>query len=1065
MVRKVENLLLAMVSKLHNKDHIDSMLNTKDFIQPFLIWRNKRISQGKATTGIFYDIMDYVIEECTDLILSGDDIVKTLESNKMEILHDYYTRDRGDLLTSIVSRDCMLEPVVNKIHMEARGGNIVGLSSKIDVVKNMFLEYFRKSSASTFEFGGALSAYVNSSNELFWQGHRQDIQQVLRSQDRLLLETTKNIVASKEIVDDVSGDIKIGPLLQNIHSASVRMFNHSGHSHEVHGVLSDVYYIVMVLLCEEKVEKINMDLEKEGVEYSLQFIDTYSFRDESALRDLGLRSKGVVNKGMAAKVQNAKDIIRVILRSIRSRSFRIDGMFDLCRECFDKGKRDIEGKNCVWQNTDSKSTMWSLSTDSITNYETFDIILKGVVSAYTLMTELERRGQAIAYNYVSDVFRKPELVRSVMYESDLKYIDLVQELQAQKVPEVGEGGLMSFDRLVMEVSGSVNNGHSEIKENRREAMQKGLLDGHRRKKRVVFNDIYSQADSLANVFTSLPREVTEDKTYVALKSRGIIGNAWRVVDASGIYGKSYTDFSRNAWLIDKPDIGATLVYGESSVEYTDNFGYNRWNIALAEMSGLCILLQSDSGCYEYRAVFDPVEKIYVMEGDNGKLIKEPLSEFRRIAGSRRNVSYSLVNCLSARLTFAYYGDKNAAAEKYTNALGFDTFIGLDGVDSSAVFERIGSIPVYFQYEDVARVYIYQLAELSRLQLSFVQLAEMMFLRCVVEQYDYDGRSNGEGACGSYGSLFESFLRGEFIAKDIETVIDDVCEAYGRYGRKFVTMGEDAGGKQFVEVPLNMDALEYLSGMRSWKNCGMLVKTSKGNIKIPSLRSEFDELVGETDRCGVRFVKLYNFINDKAYFLRHLRDAFEMLFCVSKAQISSLTCSVNSIFDIMGSMEKFFSGNTVELATVDGVEVYEMKDMIKECRERDRKTYDEALRAIDRYCRSCEESITNLIDYNIYTGEVVSEELDKWGRGFDIKGPDDIAISLIPEKLMIKDDNGFYKYNGLYFKGKLGGAVYYLHCTGRLLREERGKFAPYTLPLREREGVAEFERIVKSGFVV
>lgn len=463
---------------------------------------------------------------------------KMLESSYHVIVQRFIHSEQGDMLTELASRECVYEAIRNHLiksnfRTDAKIMNMLLHSNRPQIVFNMFKEYFREHSATAFRFEGSYIDFImNAYQNYFYANHKADIWRAFGAVDSAKREIEMDFHTVRYL--DQGGapaDMYVHEHLINIGEANVELFSHSGHKKEANGVMYDAYYLALCHLCELYARRINEKLDG----FCIEFKDPYS-RLEGA--------EG--NKGIGAKISNAKQVVQMMFDYTRSGNFNVSRLLDFRRECFRLGRGDTQSTNPVWksmgENNSGEAARYLDTEDGITNYITFEIVFKAVASIYTLMRALEERGRDLVTEYIkgrpdplpdgtqspfSDWFINDNIYRYMDYLSSLDYLPLMRKLQAESTlgssakqaltgkvdpnasEDLGAGDLHNFEEMIYLYAGSQKNTNSNINENRRYATTHGLLNKPKLKERDPLTTSFERKRSVFSYMTAIPYSCME----------------------------------------------------------------------------------------------------------------------------------------------------------------------------------------------------------------------------------------------------------------------------------------------------------------------------------------------------------------------------------------------------------------------------------------------------------------------------------------------------------------------------------------------------------------------------
>lgn len=463
---------------------------------------------------------------------------KMLESSYHVIVHRFIHEDQGDMLTELASRKCVYEAVrshliKNNVRTDSRNMSMLLHSNRPQIVFNMFKEYFREHSATAFRFEGSYIDFVmNAYQNYFYANHKADIWRAFSADDsaKREIELDQHSVRYLE-QGGTPSDMYVHDHLINIREANVAVFSHSGHDRKVNGIMYDVFYLELCHLCELYAKKVNENLEG----FCIEFKDPYS----------RLEGKGS-NKGIGAKISNAKQCLPMMFDYIRAGNFNISRLPDFRRECFRLGRGDTQSTNPLWlsmgSNNSGESVRYIDTEDGVENYATFESIFKAVASTYNLMRALVERGRDLVEEYIkgrpdpapdgtqlpfSDWFMKNSVCRYMDYLSSLDHLTLMRRLQAeadeaaphkriqtgdlnQDAPEdLGCGELLDFEHMVYEYAGSSENFGTQIVASQRYDFTHGLLNKPMLKGQGELSTDFKRKRSVYTYMTAIPYSYME----------------------------------------------------------------------------------------------------------------------------------------------------------------------------------------------------------------------------------------------------------------------------------------------------------------------------------------------------------------------------------------------------------------------------------------------------------------------------------------------------------------------------------------------------------------------------
>lgn len=1062
-IRDLENLVLSVSSQIDDTKCIEAILNRDNFILPFYKWRCnalvERHKNGEKDIGVLKDLLNYIILH--DSICSSSNLVYLQDCTEI-ISYNYLTKSRSELVTDVAASSAMLQVLQTTILRENRDYMLRShIISNIGVIQNEFLEYFRKNSAHAFQFDGTFEAFVaNSFLKYFWAPYKKDLWKKIKAKDSLALEVEKNIVNISEIEEVVNDDLRAGPLIKNIYTMSEKLFNHSGHSSNAKGILYDAYYLILTILCNDKIEIINKELKNAGSKIKLNFIDVYSYKFDTDLARLGITPKIEDKKGMASKIVNAREITSTILQKVREHNITPENLYSLSLQCFEQGKTAVEGKNSPWRVSSAKTTIKDLSdTVAIANYNTFDILVKGIISTYTLMYKLQERGKSIVDEYNAPLFRNHNIVRNVNYYSDIKVIPeilAIQEEQSKNCLNVGEAGLMDFDSLVTHIVGSENNGDPRIREGRAKAYQQGLLTEHYKKKSSSLSTEYEKLATLAGVFTSLPREFGEE--YGVRHIRGLIDNQGRKehtysnITTDKVVNNYYADIKRNLYLILAPNVTDNLM-GNSKYELLEEhcdlstLGFN--GIVLTNNYNVCI-----------NAIENPLTGNYIFAQYNSNtlsydIVTSSAADIVSVLKDWRAKGYSNSFIAYKKQTLSDINISNIYNDKLSQSLGFkaDYEFFINDVSLDLLIKNCN---VFHKYRVVALKYLQGMSELIRLQKSYLDLCRII----IISAFEKFGIEDKKIAAEN---IINSFLKQSFNQNTLTDALDEVYSYYQEKGKIAGTIQGSRIGEIFDNEDFDMIALNLIYGDEINADKSQSYKVKSSTVTIKTKYAEVQQILdNDAYTIADKFILLHAYISNKLDFSRYLRDAYELLFTLSSKSIDTLSSELDFIFDIKGKLYDFIRGKNMTYIAGGSISEEQIEQFIIAVRNSSYTDYKSAIEGLDNYIEQCNSDISALAEYDINTGIGISEELYNWGIGFSLKPELEGARDLMPKVPVLADKTGFYRNNGTYVNAEISGHRYYIHSSGRLLEEHNGVYKPFNLNLSSESDISRYRYIVEKA---
>jgi len=965
-------------------------------------------------------------------------VLYNLKSRRSNIIRAFLFDDTSTLITRLASRREIMQMI--RKHL-ARENNHASMYSKINdtrvsAVFTDFLEVFKVNCAHAFQFNGTFQEFVmHSFIQFYYKGRKKDIWAMIRESDDARRELEQNIVTERTLPGVRHDDLKIHDLLVNISVVNDLMFKHSGQSDDARGVQYDIYYLILWELCAARVKEINEAMGEEA----LVMVDPYDRKELC----LGLPP----NKGIFAKVQNAKELIPRIFSYVRDGRLNISGLADLRDQCFVLGKHDREGRNCVWQDVQAGGeTSHYLDTDSARkNYDVFNKLVKGVISVYTMMVELERRGYFLVNEYRPDLFQDKDVIRYMDYFSSVEHIALIKELQAEQMPAEGYSkNLLTFPAMVDTYAGSAVNNHANIRENRYSAVVYGFLKNPKIKQDDVPNTDFAKLKAIAMAMNAIPHTFTEYALGLPAKAmEQYVMTNWVNVPVDGMaYGRYYSLYY-NYFLRQHPGLADYYLRGnerlaELGMPTVPDF---KWCVGTADYSGVQMM-----GCF---SVYLPIDdKFYfyaIAENLNGLPFTATWKEIEQVYNERKssgNVAYE-----------PYFGPMREIGpdtvwfNKMKDSVGFPVNIGINNLGASDVRGMVDKFKIYGGYKRYVNTYYDWMNENSLMQHSIIEVLRTMYVQCL------SWASNKALDTGIRPAQAENLLRGLSTGVfDEETLEWFLEQMYTKSKGKLVDLEWRPDGKK-MERQIDCTVLKYCFGDATYdarqnlvyKDCLKLVETYKTPAK--------------------RFIAIYNHVCTKIEFLTLLRDSFSLLLTTVPTEMPTLVCELNSRFEVLESLLKYtFAthnfGIRLTSDSTDGV-----KNFVIETRERCVSGFRSLITSFKDYVRSCESDIASLVSYNITSQADIASRFTSWGTVFALMEP----YESVPEFEQLKkvgacDAAGFYLYGGKYFCGRgNNNVVFYVHKSGRLLSETNGQLNASDISPMDERNKGLYRDILARGF--
>ena len=1020
-----QSMVLAIACHLPRDEAYD--LLHRDFIDRFAVWYDGFPNTADKPTAIDAMIR-FAVVELPAIKEVGGDIQYTLGSQRESIVDTFLNCSPSAMITKLASRNTIADMIRNYLRRENSQKTMYAKlnSSRVNEVFNDFLAVFEQHCAYAFQFTGTFQDFVmNCFINFYYKGHKRDIWESIRQVDTAKREIEHSIVQEKIISVKRTDDVLIHDLVLNINLLNHALFYHSGQSDDAHGVCYDTYYLLLCTLCEQRVKAINEDF---GAEL-LEFVDPLDRRE--ARLDLA------VNKGVAAKIENAKELVPVLFSYVRAGKLNTSDLVELRDICFKLGKHDREGRNCPWKDV-SKGGETSRYLDTMhaaANYTTFDILVKGVVSSYTFMTELESRGMFLVDTYREDMFNDTDIVRYMDYLSSIKYIDLIKTLQREPVDyDRYSKELLEFPEMVNAYAGSTVNNHTHIRENRYYAITHGFLDKPRLKQTTVLSTRAEKLRALARVFDAVPRSRNDYMLFADenIKSK-LEGRFFIDLAANDVVSGRFTSLYTNIFVSENTDAANYYLRGDGVNPVSTLLNNLSWNVGTALYSA--IRLGGMPGLYlPLHGVFmfcQPEQIVPVMA-----TLADVLKEYQNNCGVLTLEGGHSV--LSATLDSAVMKSLDVGLE---HTIGFSYDVGIANLTSSAVQLRIAQMDMTERERKYIEKYFNVLNEMSHLQYSLISVLKVIMTE--VLYWIHTGKDDSRYVVEVRMSqeLLHGLQTGEFVSHSLEWILRTIYEA-----RQVNDVILESDTPQRA-VPVDRSILSYCFGEEKCEFKDIVALCSD----VPGGPAE-------------RFVTIYNLVYTKLEFLRYLRDAYSLVISVAGIDSSTLVCELSQRFGILNKFREYVSSCVQTGLRTDLQDVFEVKQFISATKDtclQDFKTVvDELISHID----DCEKEIAKLVDYNISASTDRVSYLEEIGQAFNMlpSYPDTPQLKELKSRARM-DSSGFFMLGGSYFKGKNGGREYYIHRSGRMLLEENGEFRMAEFDLNgSPEDLRKYQDILNSG---
>ena len=999
--------------KADSKESLIEQLVDRQYTDQILNHYNYRLGMDSN-----YTLLDAVCE-----VVKNASIIK----HKHDIALDYISSNKSDLLVRLLSRDVYRNVVRGVLKRKNKFGvnvlRYINTDSRFDVIYYQFVKTFAKDSVGSFCDGHYAAYIANAFSSYYYEEHKRDIWNALSEVDTARQEIDmKQSLTNIELVVTDTSDFYIHDLLKNIYQANMALFKHNGHT--LNTIVYDIFHLCMNHRINTYFNQINEQLKT----FHLELIDTGRPQltiDEESGKVIEDRVKGA-----SSKIGNGLKMIPVLYDYVRAKRLNMNALGDLREYAFTLGKDAVSDSNCLWQlEPIARGTEKRIdNSDGIKNYKNFEVVLKGVISVYSLINGLESRGVSPVSMYDEDLFKNIEVIRYMDYLSSLKYKDLMLELQNVKItPENDCSVLDNFEAAVHNRAGSSENNRADNQERRAKALLNGLLVNPPLKKQKI----YSEFDNLYHTYLQISLFPRSLDLYKILQLEGgavaqrDVNNILQSTELPSAYiGSSLVRSNRcNKLLKSKPYLTNEYLTTYHPVDL--NFSITL--PALLEETLPCLLFQGnevplnresnsfDLGdtCYDYNDVL----------------------ELYQSAGEDRD--FDLI-------------DKPILVE--TEIPLFDIRLQLSDSYTSNHISKMKSALKYKFSKDACERFNVHYIELSALQEDFISfLNEMKDFLSLAYQY-----SEFLEVCSELSNEFkQKEFKEEILGQFVLNTIARCC--------------------QVESDSLNADdLLENNKQINSFIRI-MLLSLSEADKRAYTEQKElYNEFLSFIDWDEVNtpskvFVLFWNYINAKLLFFSNVRDIYDVLFLVP-SEVKTLTSELCYRYKLESVLPDMVSAipDGISLDTISNALTI---DFIKDTYKTSMDTHNFIIKLFTKYIHHCNHAFENILDYSSIGKTIMKDEFRHWGEVFSLTQKEqDIPMLNKLTELYSTDDYGFFMRNSEYFKGYSsdGNTSYFVHRSGKLLVQNLdGTYRPITnlifeRDLTEEERKAELNEIIARG---
>lgn len=967
------------------------------------------------------------------------DVVKnaSILKHKHDIAIDYVESNKSDLLVRLLSREVYKNVVRGVLKRKNKYGvkvlRYINTDSRFDVIYYQFVKTFAKDSVGSF-YDGQYSAYIaHAFSSYFYEEHKKDIWSTLSEVDTARQEIDmKQSLTNVELVVRDTSDFYINDHLKNIYQANMVLFKHNGHT--LNTIVYDIFHLCIHYRISSYFERLNNQLRT----FHLELIDTG--RPQLTIEEE--TGKVIENKvkGASSKIGNGQKMIPVLYDYVRAKKLNMNALADLREYAFTLGKDAVSDSNCIWQlEPFARGTEKRIdNTDGLRNYKSFEIVLKGVISVYTLINAMEARGISPISIYDEDLFKNLEVIRYMDYLSSIKYKDLMLKLQNTNMPEKPCPVLSDFETAVHDRSGSNENNRADNQERRARALLNGLLVNPPLKKQKIYSDF----DNLYHVYLQIcafPRSLDLYK-IIQIEEEAPTPDTINAILQMTEFSSDYICSPRtrsnryNKLLKNKPYLTEEYLTAYQPVDLQYNVSFpvpTQETVIYLLFNNDAIPLDKEKNAFIAEGVyynFDDVVALYQSAGEERDfdLVEKPV------------VKQEEIKIFDVRLQLK---------ESYT-----DTHIS----------KMNKSLKYKYSKEACTRFNMHYL-KLSVLQEDFLSfLSEMIDFIALACQY-----SEFEELCST---IVKGFQRKELKEEILNQFILNTLTRYLQL--------EPDELREDILLPLlesNPKMNPFIRIMLlSFCECDRKDYCAFEYSKAEELYHEFFSFIDWREEMNPSkvFILFWNYINAKLLFFMNVRDIYDILF-LFPSEIKTLTSELSHRYQLETVLPDMVSAipDGISLDTLDNTLLI---DFIRDIYKVSMDTHNFIITLFTKYVHNCNHSFDTILDYNATGKTVVKEEFRHWGEMFDLtqKEQDIPELDKLRELYNV-DDYGFFMRNSEYFKGidPDGITQYFVHRSGKLLmRNSDGTYrVPTTLligeELTEEERKLELNDIIARGLRV
>lgn len=1018
--------------------------------------------EGIATLPVVYAMAMYTLG-----VVDGnkENIVTPITDNVLQIVKRMHTCTRAEMITAIASRETCRDTCRGILRKQNRDNSAQMiskiLSNRFDIVYQQFLEDFQVNSAINFRFTGSFVDHVAYSfQNIFLPSHRRDVWETINRLDTA--NSALDFCRETELDSGELGDFPVGDLVSAIGQADRAMFLHTGHSQRAYGVIYDLVALLIELKSAEKIEQANIA----GAERNSKFKFEYA-SDTSVFYGDPSHSRACSEKGILNKITNATELTEYIYRQLESKKFSLSEVYTLRAEMMRLGNVSAEGNNSPWGDASKRPLEFLDSKGSLQLHGTFDLIVKGVIAADTLLKAMEARGMNVVDMYNKEIYHDFNVIRHLDFLSSFKHVPLIIELQKQATlidlptPDHGESPLTHFSGLLRSVIGP-ESASWYSKHRRQNAELFGLLDNNRLRELAPPESKALNLFKLQEALHSFPRTIDSYRESCRMDFRH-----WLLEPpATSMLHVNSKDRYYNCFYLKNREAAAHYLEDSSALRESALTVIGMRSMVLT--AEICTIV---SGYRQFKkewlGICAPLRKRFIVESPDLHGIKSYDPEkFIDISAVAQNAGWRLA--MEERPgAFIHSPEGYAPAgtdPDVTAGLGFTSYLGMK-YTGTGVAEKMAKQLAGVKYKQQIDTYIKWYSRLAEVQYSIMDclkaiLHDAYFLRLIGSPVPTPQ------AIARSDRLLDGFKTGCFLYSDLDSYLDIINEA--KRGKTQLRWETIENGIESA-VPLNTCMLDLLfdaDAMRaSDEAAGM------------TLFSSYYDSISERDRPSVKLARLFATVEQETCYLLLLRDAFDLLVPYVEEKEDTPAMLVNelnsrfSVIDSLSGERPTVSSKCCILTLTDGS--IASRD-VEECASQNVKAQVKAAALCAEVFNpmrtlllsmvtESQKEITSMMNYSINGVNADLQKLEACGRACSTcSGPAPIPEFEELRRATKANNAGFLSINNVALTVSESGTPYYIYRNGLLVFKSRDGYEIY----QNRGSAAEYnfyKRIIQKAW--